>query len=170
MRRFLALLAPLVLGAAAAPLHAQNHALHAEFFGPGLLGSVNYERIVADRFTARVGLGYSPGFDNGDWLLAPVMANVLTGGGPHRLEAGGGIVMVYALNRGIEEDQSMPDHGFRKPFAAATLAYRLEPAAGQLKGGIYRLGITPLFDHGEVLPYFSASAGFFTSALRRDRR
>lgn len=170
MRRILVLLAPLVLGAAAArPVQAQN-ALHIELLGPGLLGSANYERVVADRFSARVGIGWLPGFDIGDRLLAPVMANVLLGGGPHRLEAGGGIVMVYALNRGIEEDLSVPARGFQRPFAAGTLAYRLEPATGEFEGGIIRLGITPLLFDDEVVTSFSASAGIYTSLLRRHRR
>ncbi|HZG43067.1 MAG TPA: hypothetical protein VEY93_08905 [Longimicrobium sp.] len=170
MRRIIALVAPLVLGAAAAaPVHAQNHALHMEIFGPGLLASANYERVVADRFSGRVGIGWFPGFGIGDRLLAPLMANVLVGGGPHRLEAGGGIVMVYALNRGIEEDLSVPGHGFRRPYAAATLAYRLEVATGEFEGGIIRLGVTPLLFDDEVVTSISASAGIFTSVLRRHR-
>ena len=170
MRRILALLAPLVLGAAAArPVQAQN-ALHVELLGPGLLGSANYERVVANRFSARVGIGWLPGFDSGDQLLAPVMANVLLGGGPHRLEAGGGMVVVYALNRGPAEDLSDPGQGFRRPFAAGTLAYRLEPATGEFKGGILRLGVTPLvFDH-KVVTSVTASAGIYTSILLRHRR
>ena len=169
MRRTLLRLAAVLLSAA--PIHdvaAQTHALHIEALGPGLIGSANYERIVGENFSARVGVGYLPGLNTGSQLLAPVMLNVLTGKGEHRLEAGAGMVLAYALNRGIEEDPSISERGFRKGFATATLAYRLEPGTeSAFHGGIYRIGFTPVFFGGKAYPLIGASAGFYLSALRR---
>ncbi|HYR07749.1 MAG TPA: hypothetical protein VEQ60_08265, partial [Longimicrobium sp.] len=90
------------------------------------------------------------------------------GDGEHRLEAGAGAVVVYALNRGIEEDESV-HAGFRAPYATGTLAYRLEPAEGALHGGIYRVGLTPVYFDGTLYPTVGLSAGFYISALRGSR-
>jgi hypothetical protein len=165
-RTLLSLAAVLLTVAPVCGAAAQPHAVHVEALGPGLIGSANYERIVGENFSARVGVGYFPGFDIGSQLLAPVMLNVLAGKGEHRLEAGAGVVLAYALNRGIEEDESVPEHGFRRGFATATLAYRLEPGTeSALHGSIYRIGLTPMFFGGRAYPWVGASGGFYLSAL-----
>lgn len=170
MRRIIPLLCAALL-AAAPRLAAQgngNHAVHAEMFGPALLGSVNYERLVGDRFSGRVGVGWLPGIDVGATLQVPVMANVLAGKGVHRLEVGGGAVVVYQLNRGIEEPVTVRP-GFRRPYAAATVAYRLEPGAeSELHGAIGRIGVTPLYWNGKVFPSITLSAGVYLSAIGRN--
>jgi hypothetical protein len=152
-------------GAVPSSAPAQAHAFHVELLGPALLGSVNYEHLVGDHFSARVGVVYLPEFDTGSRVLAPIMANVLVGTGMHRLEAGGGVVLTYATSRGAEEAPTVSEHGFRKPYGAATVLYRLEPG-GALKGGIYRVGITPLFFSGEMYQSYTISAGFFTPVFR----
>lgn len=165
------LLTALLSTAVAAPgMRAQgNDAVHLEAFGPAILGSVNYERLVGPNLSARVGVGWMPAFDIGDHLHTPLMINVIAGRGEHRLEAGAGAVLVYALNRGVEEDADVR-LGFRQPYAAGTLAYRLEPREGSaLHGGIYRLGFTPLYADGEVYPFIGLSAGFYISTLRGSR-
>lgn len=171
MRPITALLSAAVLALAAAPgARAQslgNDALHAEMLGPAILGSVNYERLMGPNLSGRVGLGYLPGFDIGATLQAPLMASVLLGRGVHRLEVGGGPVLVYAINRGIEEDASVRP-GFRAPYAAATLAYRHEPGPGSdMHGGIYRIGLTPIYMDGRVYPSIGISAGVYIGAIGR---
>lgn len=173
MRRIPALLTTVLLTAAAAApgLRAQqgNHAVHAEVGGPGLLGSINYERVIGGTVSARVGVGWLPGLDYGDDLLAPVMLNFLAGRGVHRLEVGAGAVLAYGLGGGIE-GHSEPA-GWEEAFATGTLAYRLEPGEGsRLHGGIYRLGFTPVYGHGEMYPLWGVSAGFYLSALRKSNR
>jgi hypothetical protein len=140
-----------------------------EVFGPSILGSLNYERMIGTNFSARAGVGWIPGFDVGARLHTPLMLNFIVGEGQHRLEAGAGAVVVYALNRGIEEDESV-HAGFRAPYATGTLAYRLEPAEGStLHGGIYRVGLTPVYSDGTLYPAVGLSAGFYLSALRGSR-
>jgi|GEM_PF-4924872 len=171
MRRISTLVSAALLSATlAAPLAAQgSDAFHVEAFGSATLGSVNYERMMGESFSARVGVGWLPRIDLGDQLQAPLMVNVLAGRGVHRLEAGAGAVLVYALNRGLEEDATVRT-GFRTPYAAGTLAYRLEPAQGSaLHGGIYRAGFTPVYFDGELHPSFGVSAGFYLASLRGSR-
>jgi hypothetical protein len=170
MRRMTSLLSAALLATAiAAPgLCAQGgDAFHVEAFGPSTLGSVSYERMIGTRFSARAGLGWTPGFDTGAQLHTPLMLSVIAGSGAHRLEAGAGAVLVYALNRGIEEDEDVHT-GLRRPYATGTLAYRLEPGEGSaLHGGIYRVGFTPAYFDGEIHPGFGVSAGFYLSSPRR---
>jgi hypothetical protein len=142
--------------AAGAGGHGDN-AFHVEAFGPSILGSLNYERMIGSNFSARAGVGWMPGFDIGARLHTPL------------LEAGAGAVLVYALKRGIEEDESV-QAGFRAPYAAGTLAYRLEPSeTSSLHGGIYRVGLTPVYSNGVLYPSFGLSAGFYLSSLRGSR-
>jgi hypothetical protein len=172
MRRITALLATALLSSAvAAPgLRAQgDDAFHVEVFGASILGSVNYERMIGTNFSARAGVGWMPGFDVGARVQTPLMVNLIAGSGAHRVEAGAGAVLVYAVNRGLEEDESVRA-GFRAPYATGTLAYRLEPGEGSaLHGGIYRVGFTPAYFDGELHPSFGVSAGFYLSALRGSR-
>ena len=154
--------------AAGAGGHGDN-AFHVEAFGPSILGSLNYERMIGSNFSARAGVGWMPGFDIGARLHTPLMVNFILGDGQHRLEAGAGAVLVYALKRGIEEDESV-QAGFRAPYAAGTLAYRLEPSeTSSLHGGIYRVGLTPVYSNGVLYPSFGLSAGFYLSSLRGSR-
>lgn len=173
MRRIPILLSAALLSAAlAAPgLRAQQgkNAFHAEVGGSAVLGSFNYERMIGSNMSARVGVGWLPGLDYGDELLAPVMLNFLAGRGVHRLEVGAGAVLAYGLGGGIEGHTEPA--GWEEAFATGTLAYRLEPAEGtRLHGGIYRLGFTPVYAHDEVYPLWGVSAGFYLSALRRPSR
>ncbi|HYR12494.1 MAG TPA: hypothetical protein VEQ60_32195, partial [Longimicrobium sp.] len=98
MRRITSLLSAALLSAAvAAPgLAAQvdaapgvgahgNDAFHVEVFGPSILGSLNYERMIGTNFSARAGVGWMPGFDVGARLHTPLMLNLIVGDGEHRL-------------------------------------------------------------------------------------
>lgn len=162
-RRIASLLAA-VLCAAAAPAGAQQNAVHVEALGPAVLGSVNYERIAWDRVSARVGIGAVPEiFEVGTTLHAPLMLNVFIGRGEHRLETGAGMVAVYVLPHSDPENetQEVAHAGFRRPDLTGTLAYRWQPGAeSRLKGGVYRLGFTPVMrPGGTVYPLFGISAG-----------
>lgn len=160
MRRLF--LASLMMLSAALPsrLDAQDrNAVYAEVFGNVLLGSFNYERVLVDGFTARVGIGGIPaGFEVGATLQAPLMLNYLVDlGGPHRAEVGGGAMLIYLFPPPETESlEPRADQGFQRPEATATLAYRWQPAG---RGGFYKLGFTPTLRRNEILPLFGLSAG-----------
>ena len=140
-------------------LDAQRNAVYAELFGNALLGSINYERVVVDRVSVRTGLGAVPGmFEVGARVHAPVMLTYVAGHGQHRLEAGGGVVLMYVLPySGPDQGYGDADHGFARPEATGTLGYRWQPAG---RGGlIYRAGLTPWFRRDEIVPLFGVSAG-----------
>lgn len=146
-----------------AGLRAQENAIHVEVLGPAVLGSVNYERIFAGTFSARVGLGYMPEMlEYRGRVQAPVLLNTFLGRGEHRVEAGAGVVMLYALRHSRpEEEQNFAEPGFLKPDLTGTLAWRWQPGeTSPLHRGIYRAGFTPVVHNGTVYPLVGLSAGF----------
>lgn len=146
---------------------AQQHNLSIEAFGPTILGSVNYEMVFERTVSLRTGMGWLPGLDNGDVLMAPLMGNLLLGRGEHRLEVGAGAVLAYSLNRGPEDDPELPARRFLEPHAAATVAYRLEPGPrSEMNGIVYRVGYTPIILNGEVHGLYAASVGVNVATLR----
>lgn len=146
-----------------------NNAIHVEMSGAAILGSVNYERMLTPNVSARVGVGWLPGLDYGDALLAPLMVNYLAGRGVHRLEMGAGAVVAYGLGGGLESDPAEP--GWGEAYVTGTLAYRLEPGEGsRWHGGIYRIGFTPAYFDGEVYPLFGLSAGLYLSSPGKSDR
>ncbi|HEX2076357.1 MAG TPA: hypothetical protein VHG08_01575 [Longimicrobium sp.] len=145
-----------------AGLRAQENALHVEVLGPALLGSVNYERIFAGSFSARVGLGYMPEMlEYRGRVQAPVLLNTFLGRGEHRVEAGAGVVVIYArAHSRPEEEQNFAPAGFEKPDLTGTLAWRWQPGgASRLHRGVYRAGFTPLVRNGTLYPLVGVSAG-----------
>jgi hypothetical protein len=146
-----------------AGLRGQQNAVHVEVLGPAVLGSVNYERMFARSFSARVGLGYMPEiFEVRGRVQAPLLLNTFLGSGEHRVEAGAGVVMIYALAHSRpEEEQNFEPAGFEKPDLTGTLAWRWQPGeTSPLRRGIYRAGFTPVLHEGEVIPLVGLSAGF----------
>jgi hypothetical protein len=148
----------MVLSSAVLPgsLGAQKNAVVVELFGPAVLGSVNYERLMLDHFTARAGIGATPGiFGGGATVSTPVTVSYLAGSGTHRLEVGGGVVMSYLLAPSeLEEGQLRANEGFQRLHATGTLAYRWQQA-----GGFYRIGFTPVLDDDGIQPLFGLSVG-----------
>lgn len=109
--------------------------MYIELFGNALyFGSINYERMLAPRLSARVGVSPVGAF--------PVMANYLAGRGDHRLEAGIGLLA------GASEVNTL---------GTATLGYRYQP---QVQGMVFRAGWTPLLGRGEIGFWFGVSAGY----------
>ena len=152
------LLVSVLLASAGAPLSAQGakrNAIHVEALGPAIIGSLNYERLFGESFSARVGLGGVPGLD-WDAVLAPVLLNGFVGQGPHRLEVGGGAVLGYRIPV-AEAELGAAD--FVRPYLTGTLAYRHQSASG----GIYRIGLTPILSlrggRQQVVRTFAASVG-----------
>lgn len=87
-----------------------------ELGGNGFLGSLNYERLITNWLSVR--LGYNP-------ILYPVMfltTNILIGESEHKFQAGIGL---------------LTNLGF-----TGTIGYRYQP---QTNGLLFRIGFTPIF-------------------------
>jgi hypothetical protein len=120
-------------------VHAQNEGLarnvvYLELLGNALHGgSVNYERMLTARLSARVGASPFGG--------VPVMVSYMPGRGHHTPELGAGLLLGAS-------DTAL--------LGTATLGYRYQRRSG---GGVYRAGLTPLIGEQGVAPWFGVSIG-----------
>lgn len=128
------------------------NSVNAELAGPGLLYSVNYERIVVEDLGIRAGLSYwsisvdaSSSGSKQSWLLIPVTASYLgIAGRKSALEIGGGFVFVTVNESAHSGTIGARDSGAGF-FGTVLLGYRYQPAEG---GFQFRIGISPLIGPG----------------------
>ena len=151
---------------------------HLELFGPGLLASLNYERMLSEKFSARIGMGglntegkYDLSDDNSDLDLSfeigkdeairvtaiPIGVNYLMGGN-HKFEVGGGTNIlkfgggknhVELLGQDLKKDLSGFYYGF---------GYRYQKTTGGL---LFRFtGYWLTFGDAGGLPWFGMAFGW----------
>jgi len=187
MRRFPALL---ILGIAVAlttPALAQrygtaraedrdaNNSIFVEAGGPGLLYSVNYERIVENDFALRIGASYTSlsasaggASASATFMTFPVIASYLgLRSGNHALELGVGGTAVYANGAASGTGMAVSGSGMAA-LGTAIIGYRRQPMDG---GFQFRIGLEALAGKGlalsnpdpnafGVLPWLYMSLGF----------
>lgn len=124
---------------------------YVELLGNGLIYSVNLDRRFTERWSGRVGLAAFGG------AAVPVTANYLAGSGSHHLEAGAGPLFLYFPENSDPNDEFADIEGGTGVLGTATLGYRYQPRAG---GFVFRIGFTPVFGPGGVLPWAGISFGF----------
>jgi len=152
-----------------------NNSFFVEAGGPGLLYSVNYERVVEDDFGLRVGFSYasfsaSSGSASASaaFMTVPVIASYLgLRSGNHALEVGAGATIVYASGSGSSGPIAGSGSGMI-PLGTALIGYRRQPVDG---GFMFRIGLEALVGKGlalsnpdpssiGVLPWMYLSLGF----------
>lgn len=123
---------------------AQN-GIYLEIGGNGLLYSLNYDRRFSEHVSGRVGLMIFEGQseqatdDRLGVAIVPVMANYLAGGGSHRLELGGGLLLGAA---GADTEEYGNISGAGLTGVTTTFGYRYQPRGG---GFTFRAGLTPFY-------------------------
>ena len=131
---------------------AQNNTIYLELLGNGLLYSLNYDRMVTDNISVRAGYGgltvsnstVSSGVivtEDIKITLIPVLANYLRGEGNHKLEIGGGIVLVSLDYTGnvADVDFSLAADG---AIPTGNLGYRYQKSEG---GFFFKASLCPFF-------------------------
>lgn len=155
-----------------------KNGLYLEGLGPGLLYSVNYERLVTDGLALRIGFSYwsvsasatsgtTTATASASFFTFPVTASYV---GLRGLEVGGGMTLMHASGSGSSVGVSADGGGFA-PLGVAMVGYRLHPMNGA--GFQFRVGAMAMMGQGlslsasnpggfGVLPwlYLSAGAGF----------
>ena len=76
---------------------SKNH-LFLELFGNGILYSVNYERLLSDNFSSRIGYSYMPDLI---YSTIPITASYIMGSGSSKAEAGMGITITTSIFEGV---------------------------------------------------------------------
>ena len=120
--------------------------------GPGLLYSLNYERVVEEDFGLRIGMSYvsfsaSAGSSSASAtiLAVPVIFSYLgLRGGNHILELGGGGTGVYASGAGSGTGFAASGSGMMA-LGTALIGYRRQPLDG---GFQFRIGLEALAGKG----------------------
>jgi len=154
-----------------------KNAIYLDLLGPGVFYSINYDRVIVDDFSARIGFSYfSAGASVSDssgtttesasfsyWSL-PITASYLgIGSDTHMLELGAGGAIVSYSGKGVIEsdDGSVADDASATTLALTGLVgYRRQPADG---GFVFRVGASPMQVLGAgFLPwgYLSLGAAF----------
>ena len=152
-----------------------NNSFFLEAGGPGLLYSVNYERVFENDFGMRVGFSYtsfsaSAGSSSASasFMAIPVIASYLgLREGNHILELGGGATALYFNGAGSSGVVAGSGSGVTA-LGTALIGYRRQPVNG---GFQFRVGLEALVGKGlsfsnpdpnsfGVLPWMYMSLGF----------
>lgn len=136
--------------------------VYLELLGNGGVYSINYERMLTDDLSARLGFSYlSIGASAGDTsakanlVTAPVLINYTVGGKNHRAELGAGATLVYVSASSTGGGVGSSGEGVGV-LGTGVVGYRYSPADG---GFVFRAGFTPLFGKGGFLPWGGMSFG-----------
>lgn len=129
-----------------------KNSVYAEGLGPGLLYSVNYERLVINELAVRVGLSYmSYGATAGTssssvtFMTFPITASYIgVSAGKHCLELGGGATVLYASGSASGLGASSEGSGVGG-FGTVLIGYRIQPPNG---GFQFRIGLSGMFGPG----------------------
>jgi hypothetical protein len=134
-----------------------RNAFYIELLGNGLLYSINYDRLLTDQISGRVGLmviGAASDSSAAAVIAAPIMANYLFGRGNSHFETGIGVTL---MSGAVDNVGEIDDEGFSGAVGTATLGYRYQRPGG---GFVFRAGLTPFFGRGGILPWFGLSFGY----------
>lgn len=147
--------------------------------GPGLLYSINYERLIESDYGLRIGVSYqsfsasassggSTSSASASFVTVPVIASYLgLRSGNHILELGAGGTAIYASGSASGTGMAASGSGMTA-LGTAIIGYRRQPVPG---GFQFRIGIEALMGKGlalsnpdpnkfGVLPWMYLSFGF----------
>jgi hypothetical protein len=168
-----------VAGAVSSDDRTASNNFFLEGGGPGLIYSLNYERILEQDFGLRVGFSYqsftatassggSSGSASVSFVTVPVIASYLgVSSGNHVLELGAGGTAVYASGSASGTGLAASGSGMMA-LGTALIGYRRQPVNG---GFQFRVGVEALAGKGlsisnpdpnkfGVLPWMYLSLGF----------
>jgi hypothetical protein len=170
----------IVSGKSSSKSHGREakNAIYADLLGPGLFYSLNYDRVLTDDLSARIGFSYlSLGVSASDgagtsvsesfsYWAVPLTVSYLGIGSPDNMfEVGGGGVLMHVKGQGLVDAQgeNVDAEGNLDSMLmgmTALAGYRHQPADG---GFVFRVGVSPLMVFGSgFLPwgYLSLGAAF----------
>ena len=133
-----------------------------ELGGNGLLWSLNYDRMITEKISIRVGYGFFQISDlffhpdkkefqdavedsyDSKVSLVPIVVNYLLGSGNHKLEIGLGIRYAMVEGNDLIFSMPLPDNG-SETSATGVLGYRYHSDTG---GFSFRLSLAPIYHEG----------------------
>lgn len=154
-----------------------KNAIYLDLAGPGLIYSINYDRVITPDLSARIGFSYfGVGASASDgagtttasaefsYWAVPITASYMGIGSTSNMfeVGGGGVIMNFSGSGIIESNDESAEAGASVTTVAlvALAGYRHQPADG---GFVFRIGLSPEYVLGAgVLPwgYLSLGAAF----------
>lgn len=141
--------------------------VYLELLGNGGLYSINYERMLTNDLSARLGFSYLSISASGtssdgqtstakaSLVTAPAMFNYMVGGKNHKLEMGAGATLIYVSASASGGAASASGEGVGVA-GTGVVGYRYSPADG---GFVFRVGYTPLVGKGGYMSWGGMSFG-----------
>jgi hypothetical protein len=145
-----------------------KNSIYVELGGNGALYSLNYERFFIDDAAVRIGAmfmsvsatasgGGTTASASASWFAAPLMFSYLGVGSPnHKLELGGGAVMMYFSGSGTSSFATNISASGFVIAPTATVGYRYVPTDG---GFNFKAGFTPFLIAAAGQTHFYPWAG-----------
>jgi len=141
--------------------------VYLELLGNGGLYSINYERMLSNDLSARLGFSYfsisaSTSSSDGQQssakasiVTAPALFNYMVGGKNHKFEMGAGATLIYVSASASGGAASASGEGIGVA-GTGVAGYRYSPADG---GFVFRVGYTPLVGKGGFQSWGGMSFG-----------
>lgn len=141
--------------------------VYLELLGNGGLYSINYERMLSNDLSARLGFSYfsisasgtssdgSQASAKASLVTVPALFNYMVGGKNHKFEMGAGATLIYVSASASGGAASASGQGVGVA-GTGVAGYRYSPADG---GFVFRVGYTPLFGKGGYQSWGGMSFG-----------
>ena len=134
-----------------------KNAVYLELGGNGLIYTINYDRMIGNKFNVRAGIetygAFSQNGEGSGVIVLPVMVNYLAGQGNNRLELGLG-KLFSQINLDFGDDSRFSR--FSDNTYTATIGFRHQPRNGGL---LFRVGLTPIIGRELTFMWAGASIG-----------
>ena len=144
------------------PAYSQSkpNSVYFELIGNGGLYSINYDRLITDNVSGRIGFMYLSKLDLifltvDNIVIIPVTLNYLIGNGNNKFEIGAGIDYVNSSGGSLFGYKT--NVTVTQIFGTATIGYRYRQKDG---GFLFRIGFTPIFGANGFQPLAGLSLGF----------
>lgn len=156
-----------IVGVQASSNRTALNSIYVEGLGPGLVYSLNYERLVINDLGVRVGFSYmsfsasatgSAGETNTSvsFITFPIIASYLgISSGKHVLELGGGTTIISASGSATSEGYKSSGSGIGA-VGDILIGYRIHPVNG---GFQFRVGLCGMIGAGGFQPWVYLSLG-----------
>ncbi len=124
-----------------------------ELIGNGGIYSINYDRLMSNSTSVRLGFSYVPSSNGIYSITFPIMLNDLEGQNNSKLELGVGAMFFHVSQWWFPFLDANVSSGI---FICGTIGYRYQKKEG---GSFFRIGFTPYYGYGFFFPCIGISIG-----------
>jgi hypothetical protein len=134
--------------------------VYVELLGSGVVPTINYERLLKNRWYGRAGFSVVTGESDNDtdttFVVPLTMSSVRSPESNHHLEAGGGVTVIFGDRQELFFNDD-DDEKFSNVALTGLFGYRYQKPDG---GFQFRALFTPALVDGDFAPWFGVSFGY----------